>query len=50
MKNTENKINNNSLAAMMCGQTLTDEQRKDVQAFNNSYDKKLKKLSTRRRK
>lgn len=32
------EINFSSVAAMLCGKTLTDEQKKDVEVFNVQYD------------
>ncbi len=32
------EINFNSISAMLCGDELTDEQKRDIEAFNNEYD------------
>lgn len=35
---TAQGINFNSIAAMLCEQELTEEQKKDIEAFNTEYD------------
>lgn len=37
--NMKSEINYSSIAAMMCGKPLTEEQRKDIEIFNREYDK-----------
>lgn len=38
-ENKRSEINFDSIAAMMCGQKLTEDQKKDVEEFNRQYDK-----------
>ncbi len=38
-----NNINFDSVAAMLCGEELTDEQKKDVEQFNQAYDEHIAK-------
>lgn len=41
------KVDFDSIAAMMCGEELTDSQKKDVEQFNKEYEQeKLNKIVT----